>query len=68
MLGCVEQEQLCDGRQDCLDGSDEQHCGELEGLHHTLGMARGFQVSVAHMGRIWEGLEQQRMERNCKKE
>lgn len=68
VLGCVEQEQLCDGREDCLDGSDEQHCGELEGLHRTLGMARGLQAWVAHVGRIWEGLEQKGMGRNCKQE
>ena len=28
VLGCVEREQLCDGREDCLDGSDERRCGE----------------------------------------
>uniref|UniRef100_UPI004038E811 SCO-spondin-like n=1 Tax=Callospermophilus lateralis TaxID=76772 RepID=UPI004038E811 len=26
VLGCVEPEQLCDGKEDCLDGDDERHC------------------------------------------
>ncbi|KAM5255351.1 SCO-spondin-like [Ctenodactylus gundi] len=30
VLGCVEQERLCDGREDCLDGSDERRCVSTE--------------------------------------
>ncbi|XP_072186520.1 SCO-spondin [Excalfactoria chinensis] len=35
-LGCVDAGIVCDGQQDCLDGSDEAHCGALPTYSSTL--------------------------------
>ncbi|ETE60115.1 hypothetical protein L345_14147, partial [Ophiophagus hannah] len=31
--GCAEAASVCDGQQDCADGSDEAHCGESHAKH-----------------------------------